>query len=123
LNYIAKALHLSTHILSSQQIFAAASIFDGIWPKLSVAIGLSLDKRGFIPDYIGKGGRNHGIRKHTGNLSRNRLISRGWWENGQCMLKMHCRTGEIAAVMTNRNPGVDQQASGVEWLADRKSCE
>ena len=48
------------------------------------------------------------------------LISRGWGENGQCILKMHCRTGEIAAVMTNRNPGVDQQASGVEWLADRK---
>ncbi len=51
------------------------------------------------------------------------LISRGWGENGQCILKMHCRTGEIAAVMTNRNPGVDQQASGVEWLADRKHCE
>ena len=48
------------------------------------------------------------------------LISRGWGENGQCMLKMRCRTGEIAAVMTNRNPGVDQQASGVERLADRK---
>lgn len=46
------------------------------------------------------------------------LISRGWGENGQCMLKIHCRTGEIAAVMTNRNPGVDQQASGVEWLAE-----
>ena len=51
------------------------------------------------------------------------LISRGWGENGQCILKMHCRTGEIAAVMTNRNPGVDQQASGVEWLADRKPGE
>ncbi len=50
------------------------------------------------------------------------LISQGWGENGQCMLKMHCRTGEIAAVMTNRNPGVDQQASGVEWLADRNHC-
>lgn len=48
------------------------------------------------------------------------LVSQGWGENGQCMLKMHCRTGEIAAVMTNRNPGVDQQASGMEWLADRK---
>ena len=51
------------------------------------------------------------------------LVSRGWGENGQCMLKIHCRTGEIAAVMTNRNPGVDQQASGVEWLADRNTCE
>ncbi|MBR0386972.1 MAG: hypothetical protein IJH85_04170 [Clostridia bacterium] len=51
------------------------------------------------------------------------LVSRGWGENGQSILKMHCRTGEAAAVMTNRNPGVDQQASGVEWLADRSSCE
>ena len=51
------------------------------------------------------------------------LLSRGWGENGQCMLKMHCRTGEAAVVMTNRNPGVDQQASGVEWLADRILCE
>ena len=51
------------------------------------------------------------------------LISRGWGESGQCMLKMHFRTGEIAVVMTNRNPGVDQQASGVEWLADRKPGE
>lgn len=51
------------------------------------------------------------------------LISQGWGENGQCMLKMHCRTGEIATVMTNRNPGVDQQTSGVEWLADRRPCE
>ena len=51
------------------------------------------------------------------------LISRGWGENGQCMLKMHCDTGEVAAVMTNRNPGVDQQASGVEWLTDRKLYE
>ena len=46
------------------------------------------------------------------------LVSRGWGENGQSILKMHCRTGEAAAVMTNR-----QQASGVEWLADRSSCE
>jgi len=53
----------------------------------------------------------------------NTLISRGWGENGQCMLKMHSRLGEISAVMTNRNPGVDQQASGVEWLADRNPCE
>jgi len=51
------------------------------------------------------------------------LVSQGWGENGQCMLKMHCRTGKIVAVMTNRNPGVDQQASGVEWLADRDFSE
>ena len=35
------------------------------------------------------------------------------------LLKMNYRTGEIAVVMTNRNPGVDQTESGVEWLADR----
>ena len=51
------------------------------------------------------------------------LISQGWGENGQCMLKMRCRAGEIAIVMTNRNPGVDQQTSGVEWLADRNLCK
>ena len=51
------------------------------------------------------------------------LISSGWGENGQCILKMHCRSSEISAVMTNRNPGIDQQASGVEWLADRQPCE
>lgn len=48
------------------------------------------------------------------------LVSQGWGENGQCMMKMNCRTGEIAVVMTNRNPGTDQAESGVEWLADRK---
>ena len=59
-------------------------------------------------------------RESNTPVNRDTLISRGWGENGQCMLKMHCRTGEIAVVMTNRNPGVDQQASGVERLADRK---
>ncbi len=49
----------------------------------------------------------------------NILTSQGWGENGQCMLKMNRRTGEIAVVMTNRNPGVDQAESGIEWLADR----
>ncbi len=47
------------------------------------------------------------------------LISKGWGENGQCMLKMNCRTGEISVVMTNRNPGADQAVSGVEWLVNR----
>ena len=47
------------------------------------------------------------------------LVSNGWGENGQCMMKMNCRTREISVVMTNRNPGVDQTESGVEWLADR----
>ena len=47
------------------------------------------------------------------------LISKGWGENGQCMMKMNTRTKRIAVVMTNRNPGVDQAESGVEWLADK----
>ena len=42
------------------------------------------------------------------------LISQGWSENGQCMLKMNRRTGAVSVVMTNRNPAVDQAASGVE---------
>ena len=47
------------------------------------------------------------------------LISQGWGENGQSMIKMNCRTGEISVVMTNRNPGVDQAESGIEWLVNR----
>ena len=47
------------------------------------------------------------------------LVSKGWGENGQCILKMNIRTKRIAAVMTNRNPGVDQAESGIESLADR----
>ena len=47
------------------------------------------------------------------------LVSQGWGENGQCMVKMDCRTKAVSVVMTNRNPGVDQAESGVEWLADR----
>jgi CubicO group peptidase (beta-lactamase class C family) len=47
------------------------------------------------------------------------IMSQGWGENGQCMLKMNTRTGAVSAVMTNRNPEVDQTASGVEWLVNR----
>ena len=47
------------------------------------------------------------------------LVSQGWGENGQCMMKMNCRTGEISVVMTNRNPGVDQAESGIERLTNR----
>ena len=46
------------------------------------------------------------------------LLSQGWGENGQCMLKMNVCTGTAAVVMTNRNPEVDQVESGVEWLVD-----
>ncbi|MBP5167836.1 MAG: hypothetical protein ILP14_01340, partial [Oscillospiraceae bacterium] len=45
-------------------------------------------------------------------------VSKGWGENGQCMMKMHLQSGEISVVMTNKNPGVDQTESGVEWLVD-----
>ena len=44
------------------------------------------------------------------------LVSQGWGENGQCMLKMNVATGEVSVVMTNKDPGVDQSESGVEAL-------
>ena len=47
------------------------------------------------------------------------LMTQGWSENGQCMMKMNCRTGAVSVVMTNRNPKMDQSESGVEWLVDR----
>ena len=46
------------------------------------------------------------------------LVSKGWGENGQCMMKLHLSSGEISVVMTNKNPGADQAESGVEWLTD-----
>ncbi|MBQ9252223.1 MAG: GNAT family N-acetyltransferase [Clostridia bacterium] len=48
------------------------------------------------------------------------LMSQGWGENGQCVMKMNFRTNQAAVVMTNQNPGVDQKESGIEWLADSK---
>jgi len=48
----------------------------------------------------------------------NTLVSNGWGENGQCMLKMNTQKGEISVAMTNKNPGVDQAESGIEWLVD-----
>jgi len=47
------------------------------------------------------------------------LMSQGWGECGQCMMKLNCNTGEASVVMTNRNPEVDQAESGVEWLVNR----
>lgn len=47
------------------------------------------------------------------------LMSQGWGECGQCMMKMNFRTKEISVVMTNRDPEVDQTESGVEWLVNR----
>ena len=46
------------------------------------------------------------------------LVSQGWGENGQSMLKMNLVTGEVSAVMTNQDPGVDQAESGVELLTE-----
>ena len=51
------------------------------------------------------------------------LGSKGWGENGQCMMKMNCRTKEISVVMTNRNPGTDQAESGIEWLVNSKFAD
>ena len=50
----------------------------------------------------------------------NEIVSRGWGENGQCLMKINHSTGEAAAVMTNRNPGVDQAESGLEELVDQR---
>ena len=49
----------------------------------------------------------------------NVLMTQGWSEFGQCMMKMDRRTGRISVVMTNRNPEMDQSESGVEWLTDK----
>ena len=46
------------------------------------------------------------------------LVSKGWGENGQCMMKMYLQKGEISVAMTNKDPGVDQSESGIEWLVD-----
>ena len=45
------------------------------------------------------------------------LVSQGWGENGQCMLKINVTTGAISIVMTNQDPGADQTESGLEQLA------
>ncbi len=39
------------------------------------------------------------------------------------MMKMNTRSKQIAVVMTNRNPGVDQTESGIERLVDSKLNE
>ena len=49
----------------------------------------------------------------------NMLMTQGWGEHGQCMMKMNCRTERISVVMTNRNPEKAQSESGVEWLVDQ----
>ena len=46
------------------------------------------------------------------------VMTQGWGENGQCMMKMYLSTGRVAVVMTNRNPEADQAESGVAALVD-----
>ena len=52
--------------------------------------------------------------------AENEIISQGWGENGQSMLKLNYITGDAAVVMANQNPGADQAESGIEALANRK---
>ena len=47
------------------------------------------------------------------------LMTQGWGEHGQCMMKLNCRTEQISVVMTNRNPEKAQSESGIEWLVDK----
>ena len=47
------------------------------------------------------------------------LMTQGWGEHGQSMMKMNCRTEQISVVMTNRNPEKAQSESGIEWLVDK----
>lgn len=49
------------------------------------------------------------------------IVSKGWGENGQCMLKINCKDTSAAVVMTNKDPEVPQEESGVEWLLFIKS--
>ena len=50
----------------------------------------------------------------------NEILSRGWGENGQSMLKINYVTGNAAVAMTNQNPGVDQAESGIEELVNTR---
>ena len=40
-------------------------------------------------------------------------------ESDATIRALMCHTGECSAVMTNRNPEMDQAESGVEWLVDK----
>ena len=48
------------------------------------------------------------------------LVSKGWGENGQCMLKMNISTHEIGVVMANQDPQMPQEESGIECMVERK---
>lgn len=46
------------------------------------------------------------------------IVSKGWGENGQCMLKINYKDNCISVVMTNKDPDMLQEESGVEQLVD-----
>lgn len=46
------------------------------------------------------------------------IVSKGWGENGQCMLKITPGEDSIALIMTNMDPELPQEESGVEQLLD-----
>lgn len=46
------------------------------------------------------------------------VISQGWGENGQCILKINTETGAMGVVMTNMDPEVSQEESGLNKLID-----
>ena len=46
------------------------------------------------------------------------VISQGWEENGQCILKINPETGAMGVVMTNMDPEVSQDESGLRELPD-----
>ena len=49
------------------------------------------------------------------------MRKRGTWQPAIWKTEPQSR-GEISVVMTNRNPGVPQEESGVEWMVDRRFC-
>lgn len=46
------------------------------------------------------------------------VVSKGWGENGQCMLKINPGEDSIALIMTNMDPELPQEESGVERMLD-----
>lgn len=51
-------------------------------------------------------------------MDEKHIVSKGWGENGQCMLKINIDSGAMGVVMTNMNPEVPQEESGLERLLD-----
>ena len=49
----------------------------------------------------------------------NILITQGWAENAQCMMKIDLTKERISIVMTNGNPGINQVESGIEEMVNK----